>query len=403
MNKIESLRTRAKALTGLREEVGLPPDRDLKKEQWDALSGQLGRVSVGLSQRLRTYTDRFLADRGNPVVRRQLVEFLGRIELEVTEAFTFYDTYMDLLTQRLSAPLGELLRGCDVIAFDGFRRGFLAEITLPPVVYCERGFGASTLRENINILPNVPNPMQFIAIPYSRLLEKYNLISIYHEVGHQALVKLNLVRLFEKVFDEQLAKAGAPDLLRTLFVNWSREVGPDFWAFCLTGMAQTASLRDVLFLPQKHITCINTSQQHPPAYLRFLISVHWCRHLWGKGDWDDWEKEWKEIYPVKNLDKVTREVILTVERFLPLIAKIYCDTRYKKLDNQPLASLFSIETLTPDALKAMANEKAVTSAAFKAKPIGFQLAVFRLMREDRRYKLSYLDKTMREWLRTISN
>jgi len=403
LNKIESLRVRAKALTNLREEVGLPAERDLKKEQWEALESQLMSVSNGLLQRLRTYTDRFLADRENPKVKRQLVEFLGRLELEITQSFDFYDTYMDLLTQRLSKPVGEMLRGCDAIAFDGFRRGFLADITTPPIVYCERGFGASTLRENINILPNVPNPMQFIAIPYSRLLEKYNLISIYHEVGHQALVKLNFVKLFEKVFDEQLAKAGATDLLRTLFINWSKELSPDFWAFCLTGMGQTSSLRDILFLPQKHITAINTAQQHPPAYIRFLVSVHWCRHLWGKGDWDDWEAEWKKLYPVQNLDKITRDVILKVERFLPLVAKIYCDTRYKKLDRKPLSSLFSLENLAPAALKASANEKAVETAEFKKKPIGFQLAVFRLMREDRQFKQSYLDKKMREWLTTISN
>ena len=403
MNKIESLRTRAKALANLRDEVALPPDRDLKKEQWEALESQLTTVSNGLMQRLRTYTDRFLADRENPAVRRQLVEFLGRLELEVTESFNFYDTYMDLLTQRLSKPVGEMLKGCDAIAFDGFRRGFLADITVPPIVYCERGFGASTLRESINILPNVPNPMQFIAIPYSRLLEKYNLISIYHEVGHQALVKLNLTKLFEKVFDEQLARAGATDLLRSLFRNWSKELAPDFWAFCLTGMAQTSSLRDILFLPPKYTTCINPAQQHPPAYIRFLMSVHWCRHLWGKGDWDDWEKEWKEIYPLSSLDKISRDVILSVERFLPLAAKIYCDTRYKKLDNKPLASLFSLEDLSPAALKAMANDKAIETAAFKVKPIGFQLAVFRLMREDRQYKQSYLDTRMHDWLMTISN
>jgi hypothetical protein len=245
--------------------------------------------------------------------------------------------------------------------------------------------------------------MQFIAIPYSRLVEKYNLISIYHEVGHQTLVKLNLVKLFEKVFDEQLAKAGASNLLRSLFINWSKELGPDFWAFCLTGMAQTCSLRDILFLPQRHITCINTSQPHPPAYIRFLVSVHWCKHLWGKGDWDFWEAEWKEQFPVKNLDKITRELIFTVERFLPMIAKIFCDTRYKKLDNKPLTSLFSMNNLSPIALKKMANEKAVMTPKFNLEPIGVQLAVFRLMRENRQNKQTYLDNVMREWLITISN
>lgn len=383
--------------------MGLPPERDLNKEQWDALQGQLTSVSNSLLQRLRIYTDRFLADRENPAIKSQLVEFLGRLELDVTQSFTFYDTYMDLLTQRLSKPIGEMLRGCDRIALDGIQRGFLAETTLPPIVYCERGFGAKTLRESIHILPNVPNPIQFIAIPYSRLVEKYNLISIYHEVGHQALVKLNFVTLFKKVFEEQLAKAGASDLLRALFINWSRELGPDFWAFCLTGMAQTCSMRDILFLPRAHVTTINTSQQHPPAYIRFLVSVYWCRQLWGKGDWDDWETEWKEQYLVSDLDKITRELILTVERFLPLIAKIYCDTRYKKLDRKALTSLFSLGDLSPNVLKPLATRDVIGTSEFKRKPIGVQLAVFRLLREDRQNKQAYLDKTMREWLMTISS
>jgi hypothetical protein len=245
--------------------------------------------------------------------------------------------------------------------------------------------------------------MQFIAIPYSRLVEKYNLISIYHEVGHQALVKLNFPKLFEKVFDEQLARTGASDLLRSLFINWSKELGPDFWAFCLTGMAQTCSLRDILFLPQKHITYINTSQHHPPAYVRFLVSVHWCRQLWGKGDWDIWEAEWKEQFPVRNLDKITRELIFNIERFLPKIAKIYCDTKYKKLDNKPLTSLFSLGKLSPQTLKKLAAGKAVITPEFKLEPIGVQLAVFRLMRENRQNKQTYLDNIMREWLITISN
>ncbi len=403
LNKIESLKLRARSLSNLRDEVALPPERDLRKEQWEALQGQLTSVSNNLIQRLRIYTDRYLADRENPEVKRQLVEFLGKMELEVTQAFVFYDTYMDLLTQRLSKPIGEMLRGCDVIAYDGLKRGFLAEITLPPIVYCERGYGASTLRESVNILPNVPNPIQFIAIPYSRLVEKYNLISIYHEVGHQALAKLNFVKLFERVFDEQLANAGASNLLRTLFSNWSKELGPDFWAFCLTGMAQTCSLRDILFLPQKQITYLNTSQPHPPAYLRFLVSVHWCRYLWGKGDWDEWEKEWKEFYPVGRLDKITREIMLTVEKFLPMVAKIFCDTKYKKLASKPLASLFSLDELSPKLLKNMTNEKAILSQEFRRKPIGFQLAVFRLMRENRQFKQFYLDKAMSEWLKTISN
>jgi hypothetical protein len=403
INKIESLRMRAKALNNLQADVVFTPERDLKKEQWDALNAQLSSIANGLLQKLRTCTDRFLSDTENPAIKKQLVLQLGNLEWEITRSYTFYDTYMDLLTQRLSKPIGELLKGCDVIAMDGISRGFLADITLPPIVYCDRGFGASTGREGINIADGIPNPIQFIAIPYARLLEKYNLISVYHEIGHQALIKLNMVALLQKVFDEQLTKIGASQLMKTLFVNWTKELGPDFWAFCLTGMAHTCSLRDVLFLPHNQVTFVSTAQQHPPAYIRFLASVHWCRHIWGKGDWDDWEKEWKETYPVHATDSITQEVLQTAERLLPLSAKIFCETKFKKFDSKPITSLFSINTLSPVTLKKLALNQVTASSAFNKLPIGVQLATFRLMRENRKHKLPCLDKLMTTWLKTIAN
>lgn len=403
LNKIESLRARAKGLTHLSREVTLPLERDLKKEQWESLNSQLFGISNNLLHKIRIHTDRFLADSENEMVKIQMVEGLGNLEMEVTQSYIFYDTYMDLLTQRLSKPIGELLHGCDAIAMDGISRGFLADISLPPIVYCDRGFGASTCREGVNILPGVPNPMQFIAIPYSRLVEKYNLISIYHEVGHQTLVKLNLVKLLQQIFDEQLMKTGASGLMRSLFTNWVKELGPDYWAFCLTGMAQTCSLRDILFLPKEQSTYISAVQQHPPPYLRFLMSVHWCRQLWGSGDWDDWEGEWKEKYSVNQLDAITKDLILNAEKMLPLASRIFCNTKFKKLGNKPISSLFTMEYLEPDKLKKMVAENRANTKGFKQEPIGVQLAVFRLMRENRKFKQSYIDTTMTEWLKTITN
>jgi hypothetical protein len=403
LNKIESLKIRSQNLKNLKQDISLSAEIDLKKEQWDVLNSQLAAMANKLLNKLRSSTDRFLSDTENPVIKKQLVQLLGELELEVTQCYEFYDTYMDLLTQRLCKPIGTLLRGCDAIALDGLSRGFLADISLQPIVYFDRGFGAKTCREGVDILRGVPNPMQFIAIPYSRLAEKYNLISIYHEVGHQTLVKLNMVVLLQKVINEKLAKAGAPVIIRTLFTNWVKELGPDFWAFCLTGMAQTCSLRDVLFLPEEQTTYVSTMQQHPPAYLRFLTSVHWCRYLWGRGDWDEWEKEWKEKYPLDKLDSITRNVLLTAEKFLPLIARIFCDTKYKKLDGKTILSLFSIAELAPEKLKKLAAQTIDLTNGFQKLPLGVQLASFRLMRENRTFKQPMIDKTMTAWLKNISN
>ncbi len=401
--KIESLRTRARMLPKLRETLALPADRDIRPEQWEVLSNQLATVANRLLHQLRVYTDQHLSDRNEPRMRQALIQRLGELELELSQAYNFYDTYMDVLTQRLSDPIGSLLRGCDAIAADGLRRGFLAEITVPPVVYCERGFGASTLREGVDLQRNVPNPIPFIAIPYARIAEKYNLISIYHEVGHQTLVKLNLLPVLQRVFHESASQAGASTLLSSLFANWSKELGPDFWAFCLTGMAQTCSIRDVLVLPGSAMFQISPFQQHPPAYLRFLMSVEWCKHLWGKGDWDQWEAEWTDLYPTRGLDSTTREAIESARKFMPAVARALLNTRFKKFDNKPISSLFALDELQPARLKSLATIEAVTAPGFRQRPIGVQLAAFRMLREKRVQKLADTDKLMSLWLKNLPN
>ena len=396
--RIESLRLRARRLTGLRAIVGLKPHQDIQPEQWEALENQLAAVSNRLLQQLRVYTDNYLSEYRDRSMRYTLMNRLGEMELEIGQAYNFYDTFVDLLTQRLSDDIGPLLKGCDVIAADGLNRGFLAEITAAPLVYCDRGFGAKMLRQGVCATPHTPNPVPLIGIPYSRLIEKYNLMSIYHEVGHQALAKLNLTTLLQRVTAEAVARAGASPLLQRQFGLWSRELAPDFWAFGLTGMAQTASIRDVLVLPHAAMFHVSPHQQHPPAYLRFLASVAWCRLIWGQGDWDVWAEEWQELYPLQPLDPVTRQNIAAATRVLDAVARALITTRFKKLDGKPLAALFNFDTLQPGRLKALASKEALAALSFRQHPLGVQLAAFRLMREKRLMKLPELDTLMTQWI-----
>lgn len=399
--KIESLRIRARRLTGLRKMLSLKPHQDISAVQWDALASQLTAVSNKIRGELRFHTDKYLSEHYQVESRQMLINLLGELEMELTSAYTFYDTYMDILTQRLSDDIGPLLRGCDKIAADALQRSFLAETTVAPLVYCDRGFGASTLREGVNVSKNIPNPIPFIAIPYSRMVEKYNLISINHEVGHQALIKLNMVTLWQQVFKEALAKANATGLVQDLYANWSKEIVPDFWAFCLSGMAQTCSIRDILVLPTPMMCSISTLQPHPPSYLRFLVSVECCRQIWGQGDWDDWESEWLILYPTMDMDDSIRQVIIEAKKYVPVAAKALLQTKFKKLDNKPLTSLFNMTVLNPKTLKKCANTEGPLSADFKALPIGAQLAVFRLMREKRTIKQVDIDRLMTTWLKGL--
>lgn len=399
--KIESLRTRARLLTDLRKMVGLKPHQDIVTAQWEVLETQLAASSNKIREQLRIYADRYLSEQYHPETRQTLINRLGELEMELTAAYTFYDTFMDILTQRLSDDIGPLLRGCDVIAADALQRSFLADTTVPPLVFCDRGFGASTLREGVHISNQVLNPIPFIAIPYSRINEKYNLISINHEVGHQALIKLNMVTLWQHVFQEALKKVHATAIIQDLYANWAKELVPDFWAFCLSGMAQTCSIRDVLMLPTAMMFSISTLQPHPPSYLRFLVSVECCRQTWGKGDWDDWEAEWLTLYPLTGLDETTRQLIVDAKSYIPVIAKTLLQTKFKKLDNKPLTSLFDLSKLEPNSMKKYTHTEGVLSPEFQRLPIGTQLGIFRLMREKRSVKQADIGRLMDAWLKGL--
>ncbi|MFZ1227045.1 MAG: hypothetical protein WAQ83_03490, partial [Saprospiraceae bacterium] len=254
----------------------------------------------------------------------------------------------------------------------------------------------SILREGVTLAKTV-NPVAFIAIPYSRLAEKYNLISIYHEVGHQALYKLDLVEPFRQVFSLSAKNAGANQLLQNMLANWSKEIIPDFWAFGHTGMGQTSSIRDVLLVPQAMALSISPYQQHPPPYLRFLISVEWCRFLWGRGDWDEWAEEWETFYPVEYLDKATKEIILQAKKILPNIARATITTRFKKLSNKTIATFFDMESISPGNLLKCKNKDHLLNQS-----IGVQLSAFRLIRDKNNMPIAKLNAILNSWLINLS-
>jgi hypothetical protein len=150
--RIDSLRLRLHSLSDLRKVVALPPEHDIAERQWSLLLGQLAAAETRLADRVRAGADRHLARVHEPGHARSLNRVLGEIELDLSRAFTFFDTYMDVLTQRRTPELGPLLAGCDVLAWQAMRRDHPALAVIePPLVFCDRGFGASIVRESVRL------------------------------------------------------------------------------------------------------------------------------------------------------------------------------------------------------------------------------------------------------------
>lgn len=397
--RAESIRYRIESLTHLRRMVDLPARQDIAERQWSVLEPQLHAAAARLSSRLKRATDALLPHSGAAAGARRLNSALGQIELDLSRAYLFFDSYMDVLTQRSSPELGAVLGGCDALALDAMRRDHPAlALVEPPLVYCDRGFGASILRESIPFPDGSPNPMPLIQIPYVRLKEKYNLTSILHEAGHQALARLGLVEALARAVRAALARADAPTAIQHFYGRWSFEIGPDFWAFALSGAAEAAAVRDLFALPTAHALRISFDDPHPPPYLRALLTFDWCRRAWGRGIWDEWEEAWMETYPLDSVPAETRGVLTAARRYVAVIGRTLFETRFANLDRRRLVDLFDLAALAPDRISQRAGRVRKGRLNLAGLTPSVQLAVFRMVREWHPIDETMLDRAMTEWL-----
>lgn len=393
--RMESLRRRIDSLSELRELVALPERSDISRRQWSVLEPRINAIEARLLERLKRAAAAHLHRAQSPPHARKLNAVLGEIELETSSAFVFFDTYVDVLTQRHTPELGPLLAGCDVLAWDAMKRDHPAlALVEPPLVYCDRGFGAAIIREQIPFPDRSPNPMPLIQIPYSRLREKVLLTSILHEAGHQALALLGLVQVLPRALRAALARGGAPENVRDLYALWSSEIGPDFWTFCLAGPAAATGLRDLLALPPAHVLRISWTDPHPPPYIRVLLAFELCRQQWGRGPWDELEREWKVLYPLARLAPSTRAILEAAARQVPVVGRALLATRFRSLGGRTLTSLFDLGVLEPARLRMRAR----TGRPGVGLPPGAQLAAFRAMRDDHVLDEDALDRQMTRWL-----
>lgn len=334
-----------------------------------------------------------------PAVRRRLNAVIGQLELDLSRSLVYFDTYMDVLTQRHPAELGALLAGCDVIAADALRRDHPALLSVQcPVVYCDRGFGASTLREGVALRGLGENPMPLIQIPYSRLSEKYNLTSILHEVGHEAMVRIGLRAELPRVLRRAAIASGAPAAIGDLFALWSSEIGPDLWGFCCSGLAATGTIQEFLALPSAHVFRVSASDPHPPPYVRALLSFALCREVWGRGPWDAWQDVWLENYPLREAPGDARGLLQQAARTVPRVAAALLTQRFESLGGRPLTNLFELDALNPRALDARVSGTTVSLRNLRP---AAHFAVFRLLREQRQIGEAALDRLMTHWLHEL--
>jgi hypothetical protein len=398
--RIDSLKRRAVHLSQLKSAVD--NTIGLNDRQWSLLDSSLASLSTPILLKLQTLSDRLLPAKNNVQVARKINATLGSIELALSKSYNYFDTYFDILTQRLSPGLGDLLKGCDILAFDAMVKDHPALTSIEkPIVFCDRGFGASIIREGVPFFGLTSNPFPLIQIPYAKLHDKCNLISVLHEAGHQTLVRLGLNIALPATLRENLKRKNAPTSIQELYALWCSEIGPDFWGFCCAGSAQAEGIRDILSLPPAKVFEVRHGDPHPPPYLRVLISLASCNDFFGSGPWDRWREEWKAMYPLETLDSNARELYQACIKYIPVVLSTLRKQKWTYLQDRTIPGLFDMNQVSPANLTIIAGKIKGNTLDFRhAKPCT-QLAAFRNIQSQRIFDNETLDNIMTQWLKAL--
>lgn len=399
--RIESFRRKLHTLTSLRKILSLPEKYDLTERQWSVLESQLFALERRLTLRLNAISRTYLPMVDQAEVARSMNAALGKLELDITKAFVFFDTFLDVLSQRGSVKLGEILAGADVIALDGLRKNHPAlKVIEYPVVHFDRGFGASIIRTNI-FLPGgtLKNELPLIQVPYGRITDKSTLsVGVLHESAHEALVRLQIVKEFPTMLYQRLLEFNAPRLIRQLLPLWTREIGPDYWGFLCCGIAQTAGIKDILSLPPADVFKISFNDPHPAPWLRVLLSIEWAKRAWGEqGIYNSWEKDWLNSYPLKYALPKSQKLLGIIHSYFPLINDVLFSARFSALNGKTLPSLFDLHRLNPRNLELQASAFLKTGKLSLSSSPSEHIALFALLRENGMISEELLDKIMTQW------
>ena len=166
-----------------------------------------------------------------------------------------------------------------------------------------------------------------------------------------------------------------------LYWLWTSEIGPGSLDFLFIGLGPAGHYQGDLGIASWACVPGVWTDPHPPPYIPLLLSVEWCRQVWGKGIWDDWEKDWRELYPLEDASKSEQNILRDAERYIPLVARILLGTRFQVLEGKPITSLLNLSAPNPARLQRSADTAASGKLDLKGLTPCTQLAVLRLIRE----------------------
>jgi len=338
-----------------------------------SLSTPMVAAASPSDEALRAITDHLIEAKRE--LRRKMHTFLKRVEDKTGNSFKSaaeaqsefavlklrfnnildqLDIFADVLTQRSEHQTGVWIAGLDVVASDALvpAKG-LYEV--PPLMcFLERGHGAAIRRARTRLPGGDLNPVAIIQVPRERMVGSGIASSLIHEVGHQGAALLNLVESMRETLKKQIANAPANQKLAwSLYERWISEIVADYWSIGHLGISATQGLMNVVSLPKYFMFRIKLDDPHPFPWIRVKLSLAFGAVLFPDPQWERFEKLWRQLYPIEDLDALRRNVIDQLEAVMSEFVELLSTHRSHSLKEQMLYELFPISGRQPPRLRQL--------------------------------------------------
>lgn len=282
-------------------------------------------------------------------VRRRVVRFRSQY-LAVESVMEFFG---DAVGSRANPRMAALLAACDRIAARSMQQLLdpLGHVTVPCLVFVEKGLGAAVLRANAYWDPVSVNPVAAVKMTRHNLLRP---TSLTHETGHQVSAITGWTQEFATVIAQELADEPT---IAAAWSSWSSETVADAYSVALTGYASVAALHDVVAGEDETVFRQLPGDPHPVAFIRVLLGVELVNRALGPGGpQDELAAAWTSAHPLENATPSVAELARRSLPLLPRIAEVCLSRPMRAFGNRALTDIIDPRRVTADALAQLERE-----------------------------------------------
>lgn len=358
---------------------------------WVSRKALLGKQINQFIQLLRQSNSGNLSD-------EELQRHFTRIKLRFNSLLDQFDIFADVINQRSEHKTGVWIAGLDILAADALQLNNSPFRAPPLMCFVERGHGAAIRKARTRLPGGDTNPVAIIQVPRERLVGSGIAASIVHEVGHQGAALLDLMPSIQHEMNQMPVSAQNQkgwDLLR----RWLSEILADFWAMAHLGAGATLGLMSVVGLPTYFMFRYKDDDPHPFPWIRVMISLAFGEKIYPDPQWKQLRQLWLRLYPLKERDEATKEIIRQIIEVLPVFTQLIINHKNTATKQQTLISLFPISQRQPNILRKLYP----VSPSEQKMPPTLVFAVIGQARADKRIdnqqESQFLSQTLTHWAR----